>query len=113
MYLMIGLVLLVMLIMWGLPKITKAIPSGLASIIVVFALVFFLQLDAITVGDIASIEGGFPWPSIPQVPFTFETLIVILPYSLIVAGVGLIESLLTLNIIDDSVVLPAVWAVVP
>lgn len=101
MYLMVGLVALVMLIMWGLPKLTKAIPSGLASIIVVFMVVLFMQWDAITVGDIASIEGGFPWPSIPQVPFAFETLMVILPYSLIVAGVGLIESLLTLNIIDE------------
>ncbi|TXF87576.1 SulP family inorganic anion transporter [Neolewinella aurantiaca] len=101
MYLMLGLVALVMLIMWGLPKLTKAIPSGLASIIVVFALVYFMDLDTRTVGDIASIEGGFPWPSIPQVPFTWETLKIILPYSLIVAGVGLIESLLTLNIIDE------------
>ncbi|MEM9527553.1 MAG: SulP family inorganic anion transporter, partial [Bacteroidota bacterium] len=100
-YLMLGLVTLAMLIMWGLPKITKAFPSGLASIIVVFALVYFLQLDTKTVGDIASIEGGFPWPSIPQVPFTFEALKVIFPYSLIVALVGLIESLLTLNIIDE------------
>ncbi len=101
MYLMLGLVLLVMLIMWGLPKLTKAVPSGLASIIIVFALVYFMKLDTKTVGDIASIEGGFPWPSIPQIPFTLETLKTILPYSLIVAGVGLIESLLTLNIIDE------------
>jgi SulP family sulfate permease len=101
MYMMLGLVLLVMLIMWGLPKLTKAVPSGLASIIIVFALVYFLELDTKTVGDIASIEGGFPWPSIPQVPFNLETLKTILPYSLIVAGVGLIESLLTLNIIDE------------
>lgn len=101
MYIMLGLVLIVMLIMWGLPKLTKAVPSGLASIIVVFALVYFLQLDTKTVGDIASIEGGFPWPSIPQVPFNLDTLKTILPYSLIFAGVGLIESLLTLNIIDE------------
>ncbi|MCX8211100.1 MAG: SulP family sulfate permease [Neolewinella sp.] len=101
MYMMIGLVLLVMLTMWGLPKLTKVVPSGLASIIVIFALVYFFQLDTKTVGDIASIEGGFPWPSMPQVPFNLETLKIILPYSLIVAGVGLIESLLTLNIIDE------------
>jgi SulP family sulfate permease len=100
-YLMLGLVFLVMLIMWGLPKITKAVPSGLASIIVVFALVYFMKLDTKTVGDIASIEGGFPWPKMPQLPFTLEALKTILPYSLIVAGVGLIESLLTLNIIDE------------
>lgn len=101
MYMMLGLVFLVMLIMWGLPKITKAVPSGLASIIVVFAIVYFMKLDTKTVGDIASIQGGFPWPSMPQIPFTLEALKTILPYSLIVAGVGLIESLLTLNIIDE------------
>jgi len=101
MYLMLGLVAVVMITMWGLPKLTKAVPSGLAAIIIVVALVYFLDLDTKTVGDIASIEGGFPWPSIPQVPFTLDTLKVILPYSLIVAGVGLIESLLTLNIIDE------------
>ena len=98
---MAPLVAIVMLIMWGLPKLTKAVPSGLVSIIVVVAVVFFLGLDTRTVGDIASIEGGFPLPSIPQIPFTWETFMIILPYSAIVAGVGLIESLLTLNIIDE------------
>jgi len=100
-YVMLGLVAVVMVTMWGLPKITKAVPSGLASIILVVAIVYFFGLETRTVGDIASIEGGFPWPSIPQIPFELETLKVILPYSLIVAGVGLIESLLTLNIIDE------------
>lgn len=101
MYLMLGLVGLVMLIMWGLPKLTKAVPSGLVSILVVFGLVYFMELDTKLVRDLGDIEGGFPWPSIPQVPFALETLQIILPYSLIVAGVGLIESLLTLNIIDE------------
>lgn len=101
MAIMVGLVLLTMLVMWGLPKITKAFPSGLASIIVVVAVVFGFGLDTKTVGDMASIEGGFPWPSIPEIPFTWEAFLIVLPYSLIVAGVGLIESLLTLNIIDE------------
>ena len=100
-WIMLGLVGLTMLIMWGLPKLTKAFPSGLAGILVVFGLVYFLEIDTKTVGDIAPIQGDFPWPSIPQVPFTLEMLKIIFPYALIMAGVGLIESLLTLNIIDE------------
>ena len=96
-----GLVLLAMLIIWGLPKITKVIPAALTAILVIFALVYFLDISTTTVGDIASIEGGFPPLSIPNLPFNWETLKLILPYSAIVAGVGLIESLLTLNIIDE------------
>lgn len=100
-YVMIGLVLVVMVTMWGLPKITKSIPSGLAGIILVVAIVYFLDLDTRTIGDIASIEGNFPLPSIPEIPFTFEAFMIILPYAAIVALVGLIESLLTLNLIDE------------
>jgi sulfate permease, SulP family len=100
-YLLLGLVLLTMLIIWGLPKLTKAIPASLTAILVVFGIVFFFGMDTKTVGDIASIKGGFPPFNIPAVPFTFETLMIILPYASIVAGVGLIESLLTLNIIDE------------
>ncbi|MCR9183551.1 MAG: SulP family inorganic anion transporter [Flavobacteriaceae bacterium] len=100
-YLLLGLVLLTMLIIWGLPKLTKAIPASLTAILVVFGIVFFFGLDTKTVGDMASIKGGFPPFHIPSVPFTFETLMIILPYASIVAGVGLIESLLTLNIIDE------------
>lgn len=100
-YILLGLVLLTMFIIWGLPKLTKAVPATLVSILVVFGLVLILGIDTKTVGDIASIEGGFPPFHIPQVPFTWETLMLILPYSAIVAGVGLIESLLTLNIIDE------------
>ena len=100
-YILLGLVLLTMLIIWGLPKITKAIPASLTAILVVFAIVAFFSIDTKTVGDIASIKGGFPPFHIPKIPLKFETLIVIFPYALIVAGVGLIESLLTLNIIDE------------
>ncbi len=100
-YTFLGLVLFSMLIIWGLPKLTKAIPAALTAILAVFGLVYFLDISTTTVGDIASIEGGFPPFNIPSVPFNFETLKLIFPYSLIVAGVGLIESLLTLNIIDE------------
>lgn len=101
MYILMGLVLLTMLIIWGLPKLTKAIPASLAAIVVVFGLVAFLNIDTKTVGDIASIKGGFPPFHIPSIPFTFETLVIIFPFAAIMAGVGLIESLLTLNIIDE------------
>lgn len=101
MYILLALVGLTMLIIWGLPKITKAVPASLTAILVVFCLVYFLKLDTKTVGDIASIKGGFPPFHIPQIPFNLETLQIIFPYAAIVAGVGLIESLLTLNIIDE------------
>jgi len=100
-WLMVGLVLLSMLIIWGLPKITKYVPSALAAIIIVSGIVIGFGIDTKTVGDIASIEGGFPIPSMPSIPFTWDTFLLIFPYALIVAGVGLIESLLTLNLIDE------------
>jgi len=96
-----GLTLLTMLIIWGLPKLTKVVPSSLVAILTIFGIVMGLGLDTKTVGDLASIKGGFPPFHIPSVPFTFETLQIIFPYAGIVAGVGLIESLLTLNIIDE------------
>jgi len=100
-YILLGLVVLTMLIIWGLPKLTKAIPASLVGILVVFGIVSGFGIDTKTVGDIASIQGGFPPFHIPNVPFTFETLALIFPYAAIMAGVGLIESLLTLNIIDE------------
>ncbi len=100
-YTILGLVLLTMFIIWGLPKITKVIPSSLIAILTIFGIVYFMNIDTKTVGDIASIKGGFPPFNIPKIPYTLETLLIILPYSAIVAGVGLIESLLTLNIVDE------------
>lgn len=100
-YILLGLVLLTMLIIWGLPKITKVIPASLVAILAVFGLVVAFSINTHTVGDIASIQGGFPPFHIPKVPFTFETLNVIFPYAAIMAAVGLIESLLTLNIVDE------------
>ncbi|MEH6682785.1 MAG: SulP family inorganic anion transporter [Sediminicola sp.] len=100
-YMLLGLVLVTMLIIWGLPKITKVVPASLAAILVVFGIVAFFGIDTKTVGDIASIEGSFPPFHIPMVPFNLETLTLIFPYAAIMAGVGLIESLLTLNIVDE------------
>jgi SulP family sulfate permease len=98
---MLGLVGLTMLIIWGLPRITKKAPASLVAILVVTAIVLGFGIDTRTVGDMSSIQGGFPPFHIPEVPFTLETLGIIFPYALIVAGVGLIESLLTLNLIDE------------
>lgn len=100
-YILLGLVLTTMLIIWGLPKISKAIPASLVAILTIFGVVFFFGIETKTVGDIASIQGGFPPFHIPDIAWTFETLVIIFPYAAIVAGVGLIESLLTLNIVDE------------
>lgn len=100
-YIFMGLVLLSMLIIWGLPKISKAIPASLVAILSIFGVVIALGIDTRTVGDIASISGGFPPFHIPSVPFDIEMIKIILPYSAVIAAVGLIESLLTLNIIDE------------
>jgi len=100
-YILLGLVLLTMLIIWGLPKLTKVIPASLTAILVVFGIVSIFGIETKTVGDIASIQGGFPPFHLPNVPFNLETLMIILPYAAIVAGVGLIESLLTLSIVDE------------
>ena len=100
-YLLLGLVALTMLIIHFLPKLTKVVPSSLAAILIIFSLVTFFNLDTRTVGDIASIKGGFLPFHIPAIDWSFESLKLIAPYSLIIAGVGLIESLLTLNIVDE------------
>ena len=100
-YLLLGLVALTMFIIHFLPKLTKVVPSSLAAILIIFGLVTFFNLDTRTVGDIASIKGGFLPFHIPAIDWTLESLKLIAPYSLIIAGVGLIESLLTLNIVDE------------
>ncbi|WP_372918267.1 SulP family inorganic anion transporter [Salegentibacter sp.] len=100
-YTYLGLVLTAILIIWLLPKLTKVVPATLVAILVVFGIVASLGIDTRTVGDIASIKGGFPPFHIPMVPFNLDTIMLIFPYAAIMAGVGLIESLLTLNIIDE------------
>ena len=104
MYLMVGLTLLTMGLIWlwpKLPKIGKWIPAPLASILIVSGLVIGLDLDTRTVGDLASVAGGWPTFHIPMVPFTVETLTIIFPVAVTLAAIGLIESLLTLTLIDE------------
>ena len=100
-YLMLGLTALTIAIVMVWPKITKAIPASLVAIVVVFALVYFMGLDTKKVVDIASVSGSLPSFHIPAIPFTLETLQLVFPYALVMAGVGLIESLLTLNMVDE------------
>ena len=110
MTLMLGLIALTMAIIHFLPKLTSAIPASLAAIVTVTLIVIGLDLDTRSVVDVlrdmtgdanATIAGGLPSFSIPAAPLTWETLEIILPYSIILAGVGLIESLLTLTLIDE------------
>jgi SulP family sulfate permease len=96
-----GLTLLTMAIIYFLPRLTASFPAALAAIIAVSLLVLGLNLDTATVGDLASIKGGLPAFHIPAVPFDAETLMIILPYSFILAAIGLIESLLTLSLVDE------------
>ena len=104
MNLMLGLTVLTMVIIWVFPKIPKfgkLLPASLVSIVAVSALVIGFDLDTKTVGDLASISGGLPEFHIPMVPFTLETLFIILPIAITLAAIGLIESLLTLTLIDE------------
>lgn len=100
-YIMAGLTALTIAIVYFFPKITKAVPASLVAIIVVFAVVFGFNIPTKTVADIAHISGNLPNFHIPQIPFTLETLQIIFPYALVMAGVGLIESLLTLSMVDE------------
>ncbi len=101
MAIMLALIGLTMAIIWGLPKITKIIPAPLAGIGVVAALVIGFNLSTPVVGDLANIKGGWPQLHIPAVEFSYETLVIILPYAVILAAIGLIESLLTLNLVGE------------
>jgi SulP family sulfate permease len=110
MYIMLGLVALTMFIIHFLPKLTSAVPASLVAIVTITLLVIGLDLDARTVQDVlkdmtgnaeATIAGDLPTFAIPMVPFTLETLYIILPYGFILAAIGLIESLLTLSLIDE------------
>ena len=111
-YVMLALVALTMAIIWVMPRLTRAIPAPLAGIGIVGLIVIGFGIDVPRVGDLASIEGGFPQFHIPfgegmglyggmLAPFTLETLYIIAPYAVILAAIGLIESLLTLNLVSD------------
>ncbi|MFY0618640.1 MULTISPECIES: SulP family inorganic anion transporter [unclassified Shimia] len=110
---MLALVALTMVIIWGLPKLTKAIPAPLAGIGITALVVIIFGINVPTVGDMASIAGGFPsfhvpfgsgegiYPPALLAPLNLETLWIILPYAVILAAIGLIESLLTLNLVGE------------
>ncbi|MVN90988.1 SulP family inorganic anion transporter [Mucilaginibacter aquatilis] len=98
---MSGLVTLTIAIIIILPRFTKAVPPSLVAIIVIYLVVLVLGIPTKTVKDIAAVSGGFPPFHIPTIPFTLDTLKLIFPYSLIMAGVGLTEGLLTLNLVDE------------
>ena len=100
-YLMLGLVALTMFLIWVTPKVTKFIPAPLAGIGIVAGIVIAFGIDVPRVGDMSSIKGGLPPFHIPSVPINLETLKIILPYSVILAAIGLIESLLTLNLVGE------------
>jgi len=95
------LIALTMVIIYLLPRFTKVIPASLGAIIAITALVLIFNLDTKTIGDLADISGSFPSFHIPLAPLNLETLKIILPYSIIIALVGLIESLLTLSVLDE------------
>ena len=101
MYMLLGLVALTMAIIHFLPRLTTAVPSSLVAIVGVSLLVIGLDLDTKVVGDVASISGGLPSFHFPSVPLNFETLTIIFPYAVILAAIGLIESLLTLRLVDE------------
>ena len=100
-YMMLGLVMATMAIIWVMPRITKFIPAPLAGIGIVAAVVIGFGVDVPRVGDLASISGGLPTWHIPMVPLNWATIEIILPYAVILAAIGLIESLLTLNLVGD------------
>nr|WP_320023334.1 SulP family inorganic anion transporter [uncultured Draconibacterium sp.] len=106
-YTMLGLVGLTMAIMVLLPKLSKAIPAALVGILVVTAIVIFGNIETETVrsfiqsGGGDSIKAGLPTFNVPLIPLNLHTLELIFPYALILAAVGLIESLMTLNLVDE------------
>ena len=97
----IGFVILTMSVIWLLPKITKVLPATLVAILLTTILVLTFKIDIPSVGDLASVKGGLPNFLIPNVPFNLETLRIIFPYAFILASIGLIESLLTLNLVGE------------
>jgi len=100
-YIMTGLVALTIAIVVLFPRITKVVPPSLVAIVTVFLIVLGFGIDTKTVGDIAAVSGGLPPFHMPSVPLNLETLGIIFPYALIMAGVGLTEGLLTLNLVDE------------
>ncbi|KQT49032.1 sulfate transporter [Aureimonas sp. Leaf454] len=102
-----GLIALGLLVIYGLPRLTTAIPSPLVAIAVLTTLVFALGLDVRTVADLGELPSTLPTFGLPNVPYTFETLRILVPVALTLAAVGLLESLLTAQIVDDMTDTPS------
>ncbi|MEE9101841.1 SulP family inorganic anion transporter [Pseudomonas nitroreducens] len=100
-YLMLGLVVLTMAVVYLLPKLTRAVPPALVAILGVGLLVYLLGLPTRTLGDMAHIAGGLPPFALPDIPWNLETLRIVAPYAFLMAMVGILETLLTLNLTDE------------
>jgi SulP family sulfate permease len=100
-WIMYAMVVAGLIIIYGLPYITKTIPSPLIAIIMLTSLSIYMGLDIRTVGDMGNLPSDLPIFMFPNIPFNLDTLITILPYSITLAAVGLLESLMTAVIIDD------------
>lgn len=109
-YMMLGLVAFTMAVIWLLPKLTKKIPAALTAILATTAIVVFGDLDVSTVGSYivegggSGLKGEFPTPNMElwqNLPINLNTLKFIAPYAFLAAAVGLIESLMTMNLVDD------------
>lgn len=98
---MLAIVAATLAVIYLTPRFTKAVPSTLVGILAASAGCALLGIDTKTVGDLGSIAGGLPRFAVPEVPWNLETLRIVFPYALVLAGVGLIESLLTLTLIDE------------
>lgn len=100
-YVMLGLVALTMAVVYGLPKLTRAVPPALVAILGVGLAVYLLGLPTRTLGDMAHIAGGLPPFALPDIPWNLEALRIIAPYAFLMAMVGILETLLTLNLTDE------------
>jgi sulfate permease, SulP family len=98
------IVAVTMLIMYLLPKFTKVVPSGLVAIVLLTIVVYFMNIDTVTVGSLANLsefKGQLPHLIIPDTLFSLDSILMVLPFAIIMALVGLIESLLTLAVLDE------------
>lgn len=100
-FVMIGLVAVTMAIVYLLPRLTRSVPPALVAILGVGLAVYLLGLPTRTLGDMAHIAGGLPAFALPDIPWNLETLKIVAPYAVVMAMVGLLETLLTLNLTDE------------
>jgi SulP family sulfate permease len=96
-----ALVAVGLVVMYALPRLTTAVPAPLIAIVALTGAAVYFRLDVPTVGDLGELPTALPWVALPQVPFTVETLQIVAPYVVALAFIGLLESLLTAQILDD------------